>query len=91
MITRESDIFTKYQLRISATSLSSVTRNSFSNRIILEEACILSEKSGLTIFQKFRFKRKEEGNMFHKLHILGTNDDLLDKGHGIGSETCKKD
>ena len=27
--------------------------------------------------------------MFHKLHVLGMNDDLWDKVHGLGSETWK--
>ena len=27
--------------------------------------------------------------MFHKLHVLGMNDDLWDKVRGLGSETWK--
>ena len=35
-------------------NISITHNNSFSKRAIFEGACILSEKSGLTIFQKFR-------------------------------------
>ena len=28
--------------------------------------------------------------MFHKLHVLGMNDALWDRVHGLGSETWKK-
>ena len=33
--------------------------------------------------------KQEEGKTFHKLHFLGTNDDLWDKVRGLGSETWK--
>ena len=33
-------------------------------------------------------ERQEEGKTFHKLHVLGMNDDLWDKFRGFGSETC---
>ena len=29
---------------------------------------------------------KEESKMFHKLHVLGMNDDLWDRVHGYGSK-----
>ena len=58
MIPKESVIFTKHSLKILATSLSSVTSTSFSKRVVLEEACILSEKSGLTVFQNFQLSVK---------------------------------
>ena len=35
-------------------------------------------------------RRQEEGKAFHKLHVLGMNDDLWDKVHGLGSETWKE-
>ena len=34
-------------------------------------------------------EKEEEGNMFHKLHVLGMNDDLWDSFDGLGSETWK--
>ena len=33
--------------------------------------------------------RHEEGKKFHKLHVLGMNDDLWDKFGGLGSKTWK--
>ena len=33
--------------------------------------------------------KKEEGKTFHKLHVLGMNDDLWNKVCGLGSETWK--
>ena len=33
--------------------------------------------------------KQEEGKTFHKLHVLGMNDDLWDRVHGLGSETWK--
>ena len=33
--------------------------------------------------------KQEEGKIFHKLHVLGMNDDLLDTVCGLGSETWK--
>ena len=33
--------------------------------------------------------KQEEGKMFHKLHVLGMNDDLWDKICILGSETWK--
>ena len=32
---------------------------------------------------------QEEGRKFHKLHVLGMNDDLWDRVRGLGSETWK--
>ena len=40
-------------------------------------------------WQVVRFRKQEEGKTFHKLHVLGMNDDLWDKVRGIGSETWK--
>ena len=31
--------------------------------------------------------RKEEGKTFHRLHVLGMNDNLWDRVLGLGSET----
>ena len=31
--------------------------------------------------------KEEEGKTFHKLHVLGMNDDLRDQARGLGSET----
>ena len=33
--------------------------------------------------------QQEEGKKFHKLHVLGMNDDLQDRVCGLGSETWK--
>ena len=33
--------------------------------------------------------KEEEGKSFHKLHVLGMNDDLWDRVCGVGSETWK--
>ena len=33
--------------------------------------------------------KQEEGKRFHKLHVVGMNDDLWDKVRGLGSETWK--
>ena len=33
--------------------------------------------------------KQEEGKTFHKLHVLGINDDLWDRVCGLGSETWK--
>ena len=32
---------------------------------------------------------QEGGKRFHKLHVLGMNDDLWDRVRGLGSETWK--
>ena len=32
---------------------------------------------------------EEEGKTFRKRHVLGMNDDLWDRFHGLGSETWK--
>ena len=34
--------------------------------------------------------KQEEGNGFHKLHVLWMNDGLCDRVRGIGSETWKR-
>ena len=34
--------------------------------------------------------KEEEGKTFHKLHVIGTNDDLWDKIRGLDSETWKR-
>ena len=34
--------------------------------------------------------RKQGGETFHKLHVLGMNDDLWDKVIGLGSEIWKR-
>ena len=34
--------------------------------------------------------KQAEGKTFHKLHVLGVNDDLWDKVHELGSETWKE-
>ena len=31
----------------------------------------------------------QEGKTFHKLHVLGMNDDLWDRVRGLGCETWK--
>ena len=33
--------------------------------------------------------KQEEGKTFHKLHVIGMNEDLWDGVHGLGSETWK--
>ena len=33
--------------------------------------------------------KQEEGKRFHKLHVLGMNDDLWDRVRGLGSEIWK--
>ena len=33
--------------------------------------------------------KQEEGKTFHKLYVLGMNDDLWDRLHGLGSETWR--
>ena len=33
---------------------------------------------------------QEEGNTFHKLHVLGMNNDLWDRVHKLGNETWKR-
>ena len=33
---------------------------------------------------------KQEGKTFHKLHVLGRNDDLWDRTRGFGSESWKE-
>ena len=33
--------------------------------------------------------KQEEGKTFHKLHVLGMNDDLWDRLRGLGCETWK--
>ena len=33
--------------------------------------------------------KQEEGKKFHKLHVLGINDDLWDRVRGLGSEIWK--
>ena len=33
--------------------------------------------------------KQEEGKTFHKLHVLGMNDDFWDKACGLGIETWK--
>ena len=40
-------------------------------------------------WQVVGFRKQEEGNIFHKLHILGMNDDLWGRVRGLGSETWK--
>ena len=43
-----------------------------------------------TITSKLQYSGKEEeGKTSHELHVLGMNDDLWDKVHGVGSETWK--
>ena len=37
----------------------------------------------------FRKAGKQEGKTFHKLHVLGMNDDLWDRVREVGSETWK--
>ena len=32
---------------------------------------------------------EKEGNVLHKLHVLGMNDNLWDRVHRIGSKTWK--
>ena len=39
--------------------------------------------------QVVRFRKEDEGNTFYKLHVLGMNDDLWDRAHGLGSQTWK--
>ena len=33
--------------------------------------------------------KQGEGKTFHKLHVLGVNDDLWDRVRGLGSETWR--
>ena len=40
-------------------------------------------------WQVIGFRKQEEGRTFQKWYVLGMNDDLWDKVHGIGSETWK--
>ena len=40
-------------------------------------------------WQVVRFRKPNEGKTFHKLHVLGKNDDLWDKVRKVGSETWK--
>ena len=44
---------------------------------------------GFERWQVVRFRKQDEGKTFHKLHVLGMNDDLWDKVRGLGSETWK--
>ena len=40
-------------------------------------------------WQVVGFRKQEGGKTFHKLHVLGINDDLWDKIRGLGSEIWK--
>ena len=40
-------------------------------------------------WQAVTCRKAREGKRFHKLHVLGTNDDLWDKASGLGSETWR--
>ena len=44
---------------------------------------------GFERWQAGRFKKQEEGKTFHKLHVLGMNDDLWDRVRGLCSEAWK--
>ena len=62
----------------------------------MEESEKLKGEGNNIKFIDLRFERveivgfgKEEGKMFHRLHVLGINDDWWDKVHGVGSETWK--
>ena len=40
-------------------------------------------------WQAVRFRNEEEGKTFHRLHVLGMNNDLWGRVPGLGSETWK--
>ena len=40
-------------------------------------------------WQVVRFRKGRGGKTFHKLHVLGMDDDLWDRVRGLGSETWK--
>ena len=40
-------------------------------------------------WQVVRIRKAREGKMFHKLHVLGMNDDLWGKVRGLGNEIWK--
>ena len=53
-------------------------------REIRSSLLILDLKDG-----KWHDSAKQEHKTFHKLHVLGINDDLWDRVRGLGSETWK--
>ena len=45
---------------------------------------------GFERWQVVNSGKQEEGKTFHKLHVLGINDDLWDRVRGLGSKTWKE-
>ena len=65
------------------------TKKEESERLRGERDQIKFTDLGFERWQVPTFRKQEEGKTFHKLHVLGMNDDLGDRFHGLGSESWK--